>query len=216
MFPIECLGCGCPESYLCPSCFLSLEYVKKQTCLYCGRLKKNGRICIEHNSPLYSIVSAGYYQHELLSSLIKKLKYHSVTDLTDVLVKYLILFWLQFHNANKNILVVPVPLHPRRWRWRGFNQSALIAEKFALAYKYNYDQNNLIRTKNTKAQAKLKTEKREKNVKNGFKWIGPNLSGKHVIIFDDVAESGSTLTACALALKQAGAHRVSGLVLAKG
>ena len=122
--------------------------------------------------------------------------------------------WLINKKLKKTILV-PVPLHRWRENWRGFNQAELIGKqmgkKMALV-------RGLARTKATNQQARTVTRgMRAENIKGAFGLAreGEGLSGKRVILVDDVFTSGATLRECAGTLKKAGVKQVWGLVLAR-
>ena len=111
-------------------------------------------------------------------------------------------------------LLMPVPLHPRRLRSRGYNQSALLAKGLSKKLGLEMDQRLLVRTRNTPPQVNASRDDRRENVQGSFRCVGPVL-GRAVILVDDVATTGSTLSACATALKAAGAASAWGLVLAR-
>lgn len=117
---------------------------------------------------------------------------------------------------KKNILIIPVPLHPKRLRWRGFNQSEKIADIIASNLQIPIDSTSLKRIKFKTPQAKLKKEDRIKNISNNFNWHGNKLNQQNIILIDDVTTTGATLNECAKVLKANGAKEVWGLVLANG
>ena len=187
---------------------------------------------------------AGNYENKIIAALIKNLKYHFAKDLAKILGEFLILFLRNLINKGrigrtdlslgldkkkikkirqtpeiifdfKNCLLIPVPLHPRRERWRGFNQVKAIAETVSRHFNLELS-TDLIRLKHRPPQAKLSEEKRKQNIKECFAWTKANLANKRVILVDDVVTTGSTLNECAKILKQAGAAEVWGLVAAKG
>jgi ComF family protein len=119
---------------------------------------------------------------------------------------------LDLHHA----LIIPVPLHKRRLRWRGFNQALGLAMAIAKNFNLKISQENLIRVKHKKPQAKLGEIERKENIKNCFAWQGDKLTGQPVILIDDVTTTGSTLNECARVLKQNKAGEIWGLVVAKG
>ena len=111
-------------------------------------------------------------------------------------------------------VLVPVPLHPRRLRSRGYNQSELLARALSKKLGMEMDQRLLARTRNTPPQVSASREDRRDNVQGSFRCDG-RVDKRPVILVDDVATTGSTLMACAGALKDAGAASVWGLVLAR-
>jgi ComF family protein len=188
---------------------------------------------------------AGSYDNPVIATMIKSLKYRFVRDLAVVLGKYAAIFLrnlinrihfspldlnrgLSFRkfedmkNAPQTLLqfdqtlLIPVPLHKKRLRWRGFNQAQAIGQAIANILPFDYRPDCLRRTKYTRPQAKLKEKSRLKNVFGCFNWCGIDLNSQNVILVDDVATTGATLNECARVLKDHGANEVWGLVIAKG
>ena len=114
-------------------------------------------------------------------------------------------------------MLVPIPLHWRKEKQRGFNQAHLIAEQFAKNTGLVTAKNILKRMKNTASQVELKDkEKREINVRGCFAVEKPELLfQKNVIIIDDVFTTGATMKEAASVIKKAGAKKIIGLVVAK-
>jgi ComF family protein len=246
IFPLECLDCGKEGSYLCKECFKKLKINKSQYCLECKALNDYGEFC-DNCQPKYNlkgILIAGNYDDEILSCLIKNLKYKFSFDIAKILSNFLFLFLKEkisktkinlsdiekflnqerlrklkksplFFNDLKNTVIIPVPLHKKRENWRGFNQSELIANNISILLKISL-LSNLKRIIHKKPQAKLNEKERKENIKNCFVWEGKNLNQKNIILIDDVVTTGSTLNECARILKNAGAGEIWGLVLAKG
>jgi ComF family protein len=113
-------------------------------------------------------------------------------------------------------VLVPIPLHPRRLRERGYNQSSLLARELGKLIALPVIDTGLYRLKDSLPQARTTTvEERRRNVTNAFVCRDEKLSGRSIILIDDVCTSGATLEACAKALKVAGAVSVWGLTLAR-
>ena len=157
---------------------------------------------------------ASLYFHGAVKKAIHLVKFDHVSDLIPSLIS------VAFPTLPRYLtgfdFLVPVPLHRKREKERGFNQSGLIAKNIGNKFRIPIH-NLLIRNKYTKAQANLKLANRKENVKNVFIY-GSNLdiSGKSVILVDDVATSRLTIIECAKVIKRNGAKRVWGLVIAHG
>ncbi len=101
-------------------------------------------------------------------------------------------------------------------RWRGFNQSVLLARQVSRAYGLPMDPFVLVRDKETSAQTQLSEEERRKNVRGAFSvQSAASLNGKTILLVDDVYTSGATVNECSRVLVQAGAKKVSVLTLAR-
>jgi len=113
-------------------------------------------------------------------------------------------------------VLVPVPLHPKRLRERGYNQSGMLAAGLGNLTGLPVINDSLVRKRYTLPQARTTSvEERRSNVASLFTCSDNRLRGKRVLLIDDVATSGATLNACARALKNSGAVSVWGLVLAR-
>lgn len=113
-------------------------------------------------------------------------------------------------------IIIPVPVHKSRKRWRGYNQSELIAKELAKRLGLKTDPNVLIKIKNNHVQSKLNKKERMKNVKNVYKVINKEkINNKNIIIFDDIYTTGATINECIKELKSANANKIGVLILAK-
>lgn len=119
-------------------------------------------------------------------------------------------------GAGPDDVTVPVPLHPNRLTERGFNQAALLARAFARRSGARVAPRALERLRDTAQQASLDRVARASNVMDAFRVRTPSVvAGRHVVLVDDVCTTGATLDACARALGDAGAARVTRAVLAR-
>lgn len=99
-------------------------------------------------------------------------------------------------------LLVPVPLHPRKERLRGYNQSLLLCQGMSETLKLPIERRALVRTANTATQTRMSREERDENMQNVFSLLRPNqLENKHVLLVDDVMTTGATICSCWEALK---------------
>ena len=117
---------------------------------------------------------------------------------------------------NDYDLVVPVPLHHTRLRWRGFNQAALISIAIARRLARPLDTGSLIRTRATSSQTAKDRQEHHRNVHNAFQVKRPaRIANRRILLIDDVMTTGATVDECARVLLAAGARRVDVLTLAR-
>jgi len=169
--------------------------------------------------PLLDAAIDAYYApfvyEEPVSQWIKALKFYDRTELTAVLAQFMVSAYPQHHAQDAGLppLVVPVPLHRRRLRQRLYNQSALLARRVARHNGGVYAPLAMQRVKHTLPQSRKTRRQREQLTAKTFA-VRQNVLGRRVILVDDILTTGTTATACAQALKQAGACRVEVLTAA--
>lgn len=113
-------------------------------------------------------------------------------------------------------LVVPVPLHPKRLRWRGFNQAALLAAEVAKRLGCKLDTTSLVRIVATPPQTAHDLETRRRNVRHAFAVRRPDrIANQRMLLVDDVMTTGATANECARTLRAAGARSVDVFTLAR-
>lgn len=193
LFPQKCLGCGKKNEILCPECLRRIDYPTF--------LKTN------------NILAATDYNDELAKRAIWLLKYRGIKTLSKPLAELIRQRTLEKIKI-KNPVFIPIPLSPKRLRERGFNQSELIAKYLS----DNVITNVLYKTRETDSQVSLKDrEKRLNNLKDSFGVKNPELvADKNIILIDDVSTTGATIAEAKKILKEAGAKRVIGIVVARG
>jgi ComF family protein len=145
---------------------------------------------------------------------IHELKYRNLRAIAGLLARLLGDYLVNNHLPGE--VLVPVPLHQKRLRERGYNQSRLLAQELGKLVNMPVVNDCLARKRHAPPQARTSTvDERRSNVANAFFCRDRRLEGKQVLLVDDVSTSGATLDACAQALKEAGAASVWGLVLAR-
>jgi len=119
-------------------------------------------------------------------------------------------------DSGKVALITMVPLYRDRERERGFNQSQLLAALVAKHYNIPFKENILVRTRKTRPQFDLKKSERFTNVVGAFRMSREeNISGKTILLIDDILTTGATVSECAKALKEGEAKRVFVLTLSR-
>jgi ComF family protein len=231
IFPIRCVSCGCYDYWLCHDCTENILLKKEQTCPLCKKsITPNGETCFacRPHTPLDGILVASFYRKDKEKTIIAKLvhyyKYRFVLGLKNPLGKILKKSLLESTLPLPDV-IIPVPLHIRRLRWRGFNQSELLAHYLGKNILPNLEipvlGNILIRNRYTKPQMHIRNrQERLTNLKDAF-IFNDNLfkndiiKEKNIFLVDDVITTGSTLIECAQVLKKAGAKKVYAIVLAR-
>lgn len=210
IFPITCSYCGKEDTWLCDQCINVLpRYSEKY----------------HVDKPLQDIIVATSYGERAIANLIQTLKYNGVTTIAQSLSHLMI---RRVEQIDKNSLaailknpqktiIVPVPLHPRKEKERGFNQADLLAQPFASHFSLPLATRALRRVKNTIPQASLTRQERLTNTITAFA-LNQNFSvkKKNVILIDDVATTGATVRECARVLQKAGCADIYAVVIARG
>lgn len=222
LFPIECLGCKQEGEWVCQRCARKIALSPQETCVACQKTSPAGKTCFACQKifPLTRLIRFFDYDDLIIKEGIRIAKYSFVPDIFESFVAIASEHLLAAVEAQeidpRALLFVPVPLHPRRLRERGFNQAELIAKIFAQSCGAKVEP-ALRRARYTLAQADLGEADRMQNIKQAFVCSDKvGLENRYAVLVDDVATTGSTLAECARALDDAGAREVWGMVLAKG
>jgi competence protein ComFC len=168
IYPKNCIYCNKENTYLCNNC---LEKIKQE-------IQENQNHVLN------------YQNHK---TLIHLLKYKNIQCLKKEIAILLNEYFKKNLTQNKQYILIPIPLHKHKLKTRGFNQTELIAREVIKLNKNITLNTSLKRIINTKQQAKLSKQKRQKNTQNIFQTNDLSLFNKNIIIFDDVKTTGSTL-----------------------
>ena len=215
-FPKQCVSCGKVGSFLCLSCKEKLPRLLSPLCPKCGRPQASGIVCPSCRQRRTEIdgIRSPYRFDEVIRKAIHQLKYQNLKAISSCLAE-LLADYLGSSPLPCEVLV-PVPLHQRRLKERGYNQSSLLSRELGKLTNLPVIENCLIRIKEAQPQVKAASmEERRENVVGAFMCRDEKVSGKQVILIDDVCTSGATLESCAVALKSKGAISVWGLTIAR-
>lgn len=218
IYPSDCQLCGGPvdswdDGAVCRPCWedpeVTLLFPPDQVCPLCGApARPGGGSCGACASlPFSAARSCGAYGGALEASILfLKSEPHLCPRLRGIIEQT-----FQDHRERLGAdLLVPVPLHPRRRKERGFNQADLIAGVVSRVARLPVEEGAVVRAKNTERhRAGLDRLDREKSMRAAFRVVAPRLvKGREVLLVDDLFTTGSTLSSAARALMDAGAARV--------
>ena len=224
VFPADCRICNTPLTNIsrlpvCETCISNIAPITGPTCDSCGegltRTNPVGDVtlcgaCQDELPPYQKAVAYGAYDGEL-RELIHLLKYEQVHPAASVLGRMLASAIAKLRLPD-DILVMPVPLHASKRRQRGFNQAELIAHcalKTMHAERFQLVTNALARVKPTVSQIGLTRHQRQENIRGAFKVAHlSKVSGRELLLVDDVMTTGTTAAECARVLQRAGAKKI--------
>lgn len=216
LFPQMCLACEQPlvrgEELVCSECLYHIKHTNYHL------LKDNpitelfqGRIDIVFASSHFGFDKGGIFQ-----KLMHHLKYKNCPEIGTLLGTH-VGFGLQNSPHLPTVdYIIPVPIHRKRRKQRGYNQSEAIATGIASILKVAIDTKHLVRINHTVSQTKLNKEHRWTNVANNFKCTEPQLFvDKHILLIDDVLTTGATIESCYQALSEIENIKISIVTLAR-
>ena len=227
LFPPSCPTCGAtlpdPDRDLfCADCRSGIQTVTNPLCPSCGfpHTTPQGadHLCEECilSVPPFSVArSMGIYRATLLDA-IHLFKYHGKISTGEALGRMMAQISYDSLAIGNYSLIIPVPLHPKRLRERGFNQSLILARQVSKRFSIPLDFLALKRTVHTEAQVRLSGRARRVNVRGAFSVPDRGrVRGERIVLIDDVYTTGSTVRECARVLLHSGAREVAVLTLAR-
>ena len=227
LFPIFCLSCRKEGFWLCENCLAEMKILDFQVCPACeDSITDKGFLCFACRETrklhLDGLIAAVSYENPAARKMVHNFKYRFVSDISEPLAK-LICRALIRNDAALPDFIIPVPLHPKRLRWRGFNQSLLLAKHISdkLAPLMEIEILDILqRKKFNRPQMQIKNyQERLKNMQNIFALLPDTnldlIKNKNILLIDDIATTGATLEECAKVLKSAGAKKVFAAVVAR-
>jgi ComF family protein len=226
LFPPRCPACArhLASRSVCSSCLAALAFIQSPLCPICGLpFAGAGRDhrcthCLAR-PPQYDSARAcvGYEtsseRPSTIAAIVHRYKYARDVTLAPILGELLA---DRYRARSGHDLIVPVPLHISRLRWRGFNQALLLAKPLARKTKAPLAPFALRRTRPTRPQVGLDEPGRRRNIARAFDVRHPEqVRSRSILLVDDVYTTGATVNECARMLRRAGAERVDVFVLAR-
>jgi ComF family protein len=210
--PQACVLCGqtTQQHALCPACIRDLPRLRAEICYQCGLPLDVTAIpgpcghCQQH-TPAYDRVISGFAYAQPISQLVAKLKFRGQIQLARLFGELLV---IQIASLGSHAqAVLPVPLHPKRLRHRGFNQALEIARPVSRQLSLPILHDTVYRCRNTQPQAEQPAGWRAQNIQGAFE-LNKSVAYKQVAIVDDVMTSGHTVNEIAQLLRQAGVEQI--------
>jgi ComF family protein len=207
------------EKNVCQDCWRSLPIITGPFCQRCGLpLAGADPVCMACRSrqPLFSFARSYGLFDERFQQIIHLFKYRRRKSLAGPLAELLSVVFRAEGRYHSMDAMVPIPLHPVKYRTRGYNQSELIARELSIIHGLAILDGALIRMVNTRSQSNLGWVERKNNVRGAFRVKDAgSVDGRRLILVDDVFTTGATASACAEPLLRAGAAEVSVLTVAR-
>ena len=208
LFPLSCLSCGtglegCPEISYCTTCRQDVRLLRKPFCTKCGKPFEQATgenhlcgYCLKNDWHFRQARAAVYYQPPVTEAL-KMFKYkgkmHGLATFAALSQEH-----MQHQPLQHPVLFVPVPLHIKRLRQRGFNQALILCRKMFPASREKVDPHVLVKDSWTQPQTGLSGTARRRNVRNTFTVRRPEkIKNKKILLVDDVFTTGATVNECA-------------------
>ena len=228
IYPEVCQLCGLnratpAESFVCAPCRSRIRHIRPPVCRRCG-LPFQGQITTEfecHNCQKtelhFEFARSAVVAREEVLDLLHRYKYYRAFWCEPLLAGLLIGAAKPELKPAEWDLIVPVPLYPAREREREFNQAERLGRRLAEATGIPLEQRLLRRVRPTQTQTLLNREARLRNMRRAFAVRrGRRLNGQRIVLVDDVLTTGATTSACARALRAAGAGTVCVWTVARG
>lgn len=207
--------------HICPACRGALKPVETPMCQVCGIPFQGAgadHLCGDCSKakPHFDAARAVFLYEGECRELIHAFKYRNKTFLRRPLALMAAGALADFVSTQAPDVIVPVPLHKKRLRSRGFNQAVLLGELLAHEWRLPLERQAMCRIRWTIPQINLSADERRHNVKGAFAVANSAaVAGKSVLLLDDILTTGSTVEECARILKQAGASKVVVITIAR-
>ncbi len=223
LWPEVCPFCGRVHSQgICMACRRELEglRIREPRCMRCGKPVRNmeQEYCYDcmHMEHSYDR-GFGLWQHKKpVSTSIYQFKYHNQRRYGVCYAEELIRCYGHIIKSWAPDLIIPIPLHKKRRRQRGYNQAAIVCRELGRALQIPTDEKSLIRKVHTNPQKLLSHQERQKNLRYAFTLVNSFLSVPTVLLIDDIYTTGSTVDAAAMVLKEKGVEKVYFLTISIG
>lgn len=223
LFPPRCPICDEPikigEFGICGDCMKKVQYVMQPRCCKCGKhleteAEEYCKDCEERTH--YFDAGRALYEYTSVNQSLYRFKYSGRCEYAEVFGEEIAFYLKDFLKEIKPDGLIPVPMHPKKERRRGYNQATLLARAVGKAASLPVYEDIVRRIRNTKPLKMLNPEERLNNLKKAFILGGNGVKLKVVVIIDDIYTTGSTIDEIAKLLRDAGIEKIFFITLAIG
>ena len=222
LFPTRCPVCdGIVADFsekICAECAPKLRLVTAPYCMKCGKkLQEEGELCGDcRTKPHVYVRGRALYEYESVAASIYRLKYGERREYAAYFGEELAYYLGDFIRSVHPAAVIPIPLHKKRFRKRGYNQAALLARALGRELDIPVREDVLYRIKDTTPMKRLNPKERQNNLKKAFIMRQNDVKLETVIVVDDIYTTGSTIDEATRALQAGGVEKVYYVTLACG
>lgn len=220
LYPSVCIFCGkiC-ESGICEECGKKVGVIEEPRCKKCGKpiRQEEAEFCYDcEREELCYEQGRSLWLHKVpVSSSIYSFKYKNRRVYGEVYAKEMVKKFGELIRLWEIEVIVPVPLHRKKQKKRGYNQAEILAKQIGMRVRIPVNTMMVKRKINTVPQKEFTRKERKKNLKNAFEVKG-NIKEKRVLIIDDIYTTGSTIHSISVALKKAGVEKTYFLTISIG
>lgn len=222
IFPRRCTICDkvlpLGKKEICDLCRVKLQYLTQDTCFRCGKpVKSEEEYCYDcRHKPHFFRQGAALFPYEYVRKSLYRYKYAGRQEYAEFYGKHMAIRFREKIKEWRPEALVPVPLHKRKQKLRGYNQAELIAHRLSVIWNIPVVSNLVIRTKNTRPMKEIDGTERQNNLKKAFKKGKNDVELNTIIIIDDIYTTGSTIDAVAEVCLEAGVKEIYFLAVSIG
>ena len=222
LYPAKCRVCDsflgvASMPYICADCWQKMQFLEPPWCDICGTPNANG-LCdaCATSPPRYGKLRSIAFYHTTLQQAIHLFKFEKKRVFAQPLVQLINTHIPSDCDITAYDFVLPIPIHRKRLRERGFNQATLLADGIAKAEDIPVLVDTLVRKRHTVAQSSLDSAARQQNIVGAFEVRNPDIiSGKRLLVIDDVFTTGATIREAVSELWTADPAEIDVLTLAR-
>jgi ComF family protein len=222
IFPLRCTFCDAVlpwgKEQVCEECRKKIKYIRGAVCYKCGKeVKEEEEYCFDCKRRSHQFErGAALFEYEFVRGSLYRFKYGGRREYAACYGRYMAAGFKNYFREWKPQALVPVPIHRKRKKKRGYNQAELVAEELAKYWKIPVCKDLVLRNKNTRPMKDLDGNNRQNNLKKAFLLGRNDVKLSTVIIIDDIYTTGSTIDAVAEICKEAGIRHIYFLTVSIG